>query len=98
MRKTGICPKCTHNELVHVGAVADTGEYPSEIRDMYLAVVYMGDGFFGGEKRERAGKLSAIVCRRCGFTELYVVDPQSLQIDGKYITKINGPDPSGPFR
>ena len=100
MRKTGICPKCSHNRLIHVGSVADTGstQYHSHIEDMHLAVLVTGIGFFGDEKRESVGKLSAIMCRRCGFTELYVLDPESVQPDGKYITELAGPPPAAPYR
>lgn len=96
MRDTGICPKCRNNQLVHVGRVADVG-HAGGIAEMHLAIVYVGEGFFS-ESRAVAGKLSAIVCRRCGFTELYVLDPHTLRPDGKYITEVTGPSPSGPFR
>ena len=68
MRKTGICSKCTHNQLLHIGAVADTGEFDSEIRPMSLATIFTGYGFFGDEKLARAGRLTAVVCRRCGYS------------------------------
>lgn len=98
MRKSGICTKCGHNQLLHVGAVADTGEFESEIRSMHLAVMFTGTGFFGDEKTTRAGKLSAVVCKGCGFTELYVLDPQSIKPDGKYVTEMSGPTPTSPHR
>src|SRR5688500_8860284 len=98
MRKTGICAKCSHNQLVHVGAVADTGELDSAIREMHLAIVFVGHGFFGDEKRERVGKLSAVVCKRCGFTELYVLDPESIRPDNKYVTEMSGPTSTTPHR
>lgn len=98
MRKTGICTKCSHNQLLHVSAIADTGEFASEIRAMRLAVVLTGYGMFGGEKTERAGELSAVVCKRCGYTELYVRDPESIQPDGKYVTELSGPVSTSPHR
>lgn len=98
MRKTGICPKCTHNQLLHIGAVADTGEFDTNIRAMHLAIAFTGIGFFGDEKTQRAGKLSAMMCRRCGFTELYVLDPNMVVPDGKYITEISGPQSTSPHR
>jgi predicted nucleic-acid-binding Zn-ribbon protein len=97
MRKTGICPKCSHNRLLHVGAVPDRGDY-SVIQEMHLAIFFLGKGFFGEEKRASVGKLSAVVCRGCGFTEFYVRDPEVMQPDGRYITELNGPEPTGPFR
>jgi predicted nucleic-acid-binding Zn-ribbon protein len=98
MRKTGICPKCTHNQLVHIGGVADTGDSAFEIRAMHLAIVSTGTSLFGGEERRRAGRLSAVMCRGCGYTELYVLDPESVQPDGKYITELNGPSSNEPYR
>jgi hypothetical protein len=98
MRKTGICPKCTHNQLLHVGAVADTGEFDTEIRAMHLAVLFAGEGFFGDEKLRRAGRLTAVVCKGCGYTELYVLDPQAITPDGKYVSEINGPASTSPHR
>jgi hypothetical protein len=83
---------------VHIGGVADTGEHDSSIRPMYLAIVYTGEGFFGDELTTRAGRLSAVMCKGCGFTELYVLDPQNVQPDGRYIADMSGPRSSTPHR
>ena len=98
MRKTGICPKCSGNQLLHVGAVADTGEFDTVMRPMYLAMLFTGHGFFGDEKTKRAGKLTAVVCKGCGYTELYVVDPETIEPDGKYVTDMSGPRSTTPHR
>jgi predicted nucleic-acid-binding Zn-ribbon protein len=98
MRKTGICPKCTHNQLLHIGMVADKGEFESEVRPLSLAAVFTGHGFFGDEKRTSAGHLTAVMCRGCGYAELYVADPQSIVPDGKYITEMSGPQRTSPHR
>ena len=98
MRKSGICTKCTSNDLVHVGAVADvSGRHNTTNMEMHLAIMFVGDGFLG-EKTERVGKVSAVVCHKCGYTELYVVDPTSIQPDGKYITSMTGPASTTPHR
>src|ERR1700733_7653394 len=94
MRKSGICLKCSNNQLLHVGAVADTGEYETEIRTMQLAVILTGHGLFGWEKLDRAGQLPAVVCKKCGYTEFYVLDPESIRPDGKYVHEIGGSSPS----
>jgi predicted nucleic-acid-binding Zn-ribbon protein len=98
MRKTGVCPKCTSNQLLHVGAVADTGQHDEVMRPMYLAMLFTGQGFFGDEKTRRAGRLTAVVCKGCGFTELYVLDPEAIEPDGKYVSDISGPQASTPHR
>lgn len=98
MRKSGICTKCSSNQLLHVGAVADTGEFDSVMRPMYLAMLFTGHGFFGDEQTERAGQLTAIVCKGCGYTELYVLDPENIKPDGKYVNDLSGPTSSSPHR
>lgn len=91
MRKSGICPKCSNNLLLHVGAVADTGRSETEVRPMMLAVTIMG---FGNGQLDRAGHLTAVVCRKCGYTEFYVLDPETITPDGKYVHEIGGSGPS----
>jgi len=96
MRKSEICLKCSNNQLLHVGAVADTGRSDKEMRPMLLALMIMG---YGSEQLTRAGQLTAVVCRKCGYTEFYVADPESITPDGKYVHEIGGPGPSaGPLR
>jgi hypothetical protein len=68
------------------------------MRPMFLAMLFTGHGFFGDEKNERAGQLTAVVCKSCGFTELYVLDPQSIKPDGKYVSEIAGPQSTTPHR
>jgi predicted nucleic-acid-binding Zn-ribbon protein len=98
MRKSGICPKCSSNQMLHVGAVADTGESHVIVRPMNLAMLFTGTGFFGDEKNSSAGRLTAVVCKGCGFAELYVLDPDNIKPDGKYVTDISGPTSSSPHR
>jgi len=96
MRKSGICPKCSNNQLLHVGAVADVTY--GLIATMRLAVIHAGEGFYG-EKRDHAGQLTAVVCKHCGYTEFYVLDPENIVPDGKYVHEMNGLGPSaGPHR
>jgi hypothetical protein len=46
-----------------------------------------------------AGELTAVVCKNCGYTEFYVLDPESIKPDGKYVHEMNGSAPSaGPRR
>lgn len=99
MRKSGICPKCTSNQVLHVGAVADTaGKYGGIHSHMYLAIMVTGQGLLGGDKESTVGRVSAVMCRQCGFTELYVIDPENVRPDGKYITDLSGPKSTTPHR
>jgi hypothetical protein len=38
------------------------------------------------EKQRGVGKLEAISCSECGYTEYYVADPKDIEPDGKNIT------------
>lgn len=99
MRKRHVCPKCRHNHILIIEAVPDTGEYSTEIRHLHVAVVFAGDGWFG-DKTQTAGKLSACVCRQCGYTELYTRDAPLIPVDGKYVREVVGPKQvdEGPYR
>jgi predicted nucleic-acid-binding Zn-ribbon protein len=98
MRKTGICPKCEHQHTLLVATVADMGEFATEVRPLHVARISMGQRMFGGEKLAAVGELSAVVCKACGYTELYVQNPGSIPVDGKYVRE-RGPVPgTGPHR
>ena len=91
MRKRHVCPKCQHNHILLIEAVPDTGEFSTEIRPLHVAIAFAGEGWFG-DKTKTAGRLSAAVCRKCGYTELYTVDAPLIPVDGKYVREVVGPD------
>ena len=99
MRQRHVCPKCSHNHILLIESVPDTGEFSTEIRQLHIAEVFAGEGWFG-DKTTTAGRLSAAVCRQCGYTELYTTDPARIPVDGKYVREMVGPDPDGklPYR
>ena len=91
MRDRHVCPKCQHNHILLVGAVPDTGEFSTEIRQLSIATVLLGQGWLGGDKLGTAGFLTAAVCRRCGYSELYAKQPAQIPIDGTYVREVIGP-------
>jgi predicted nucleic-acid-binding Zn-ribbon protein len=91
MRTAKVCPKCQHNRILLIERMPDMGEVSSEIRELHVATAFVGESYFGNEKLTTVGKLSACVCRKCGYTELYTKDPDKLNIDGRYITELVGP-------
>jgi predicted nucleic-acid-binding Zn-ribbon protein len=99
MRKRHVCPKCQHNHILLIESVPDTGEFSTEIRPLHIAQVFVREGWFG-DKTRTAGKLSAAVCRRCGYTELYTNDAPLIPVDGTYVREVVGPDPGDqtPYR
>lgn len=97
MRQRHVCPKCQHNHILLIESVPDTGEHFSEIRQLNVATTLAGQGWFGNDKVATAGKLSAAVCKQCGYTELYTNQPELIPIDGRYVREVVGPEPK-PYR
>lgn len=91
MRDRHICPKCQHNHILLAVMVPDVDE--TGIQSMHVATVKVGEGWLGGAKLGRAGRLEATVCRRCGYTELYTTSPEQIPIDGTYVRELVGPEP-----
>jgi predicted nucleic-acid-binding Zn-ribbon protein len=97
MRKRLACPKCQHNHILLVENVADAGSHRWDVNPANVAIALAEPGK-PGDVTVGAGKLSAAVCRACGYTELYTADPGSIPVDGKYVREVIGPDPVGPYR
>lgn len=89
MRTSHVCPKCNHNHILLIEAVADKGDLdlPSPA---HIAIAYVGEGWLG-DKTKAAGQLSAAICRQYGYTELYTKDAPLIPVDGKYVREVIGP-------
>lgn len=90
MRTQYICPKCQHDRILEIESVADMGEVSTEIRPLHIAIANAGVSYFGNQKTTTAGRLSAVVCKQCGYTELYTNEPASIPVDGKYVREVIG--------
>ena len=89
MRTTHTCPKCRHRRLLSIAAVADDGS----LGGLLIAKVPHGRGSFRG-----AGNASAMVCKGCGYAEIYVFEPESIPVDGQYVVEVEGEEDHGPYR
>ena len=112
MKRSGMCPKCSNNRLLHVTQVADRvgdmgggrlahgleeAREPGQFYPWRIArVKNPGSGFFDTHVAA-AGLAEAFICRGCGLTELYTRDPESIDIDGELVQAIEGP-PTTPYR
>jgi len=97
MRSTLICPKCQHNHILWLAAVADLRDYGTNPGFLNIALVPLAKKkFMTDQNLESAGHVQAAVCRSCGYTEFYTQDPQSIPVDGQYVRECVGP--STPFR
>ena len=75
MRTSGKCPKCSHTQIIPDAMVADRGHGNAEADLRIRMDAHPMALIFKGAERS---PVSAYVCAGCGFTELYVVDPQVL--------------------
>jgi predicted nucleic-acid-binding Zn-ribbon protein len=75
MRTTGKCPKCGQTEIIPRAMVADRGHGNTE-RDLRIRIDAHPNALIF--KDAERSPLHAYVCVGCGFTELYVEDPQAL--------------------
>jgi predicted nucleic-acid-binding Zn-ribbon protein len=66
--RNGSCPKCQSAEVLHNVETAD--------RDALSIMVYEGSGVI--PRRGRSFPIRAWICADCGYTELYVTEPQAL--------------------
>jgi predicted nucleic-acid-binding Zn-ribbon protein len=79
MKQSGLCPKCTGDDLYVVFAVTQPNH--DSINGTHTSTLFAiwaetGErGFLGPKsKRYEAGRLEAWVCAQCGFTEWYARD------------------------
>ena len=68
------CAKCGSDRVVPHARIMDRGDYNADSGDL-SAVVYANPSalLFKGSQRH---ELSARVCGSCGYTELYLTDPE----------------------
>jgi hypothetical protein len=98
MHQRHICSKCQHNHLLAIAFVPDRSGEADSVGRLSIASIFVGKGWFGSERFSTAGELSALVCKRCGYAELYVASPESIPVDGDYVREVIGPEPAGPSR
>ncbi len=83
MKQSGLCPKCTGDDLYVVERVTQPNH--DSINGTHTTTLFAiwaetgESGFFGAKaSRYVAGSLEAWVCAQCGFTELYAHDANSV--------------------
>ena len=98
MKRTNICPKCQHNEVLFLREVNDETQDTSE-RWRIGRIREERKGTFRTKTMITiTGLVQAYVCRQCGYTEFYTQGPERIEADGKTIELLKGPEPSGPYQ
>jgi hypothetical protein len=90
MRESHRCPKCLHEEILYLPELSDQAEVP-----LALHAVVRHHPFRGPS---RWGRLSACICRACGYTELYTMNPSSIPLDAVPGATILTPPRNGHYR
>ena len=100
--RSGTCPLCAHNQIVGSPAIDVSVRPLSHYGDQTLLAQAIAYEFNARDStvREVYGRIFRYTCRRCGFTQAFVVKPEEIPIDKeKYMTSlIEGPPPVGPYR
>ncbi|UJR83221.1 hypothetical protein [Sandaracinus amylolyticus] len=92
MKRTHRCPKCGYGRILHIATVADRAGDLTSGASTPMKLAHMTEQLLGVFVRSHsAGELEAGVCRRCGYTELYVKDPGSIPIDGVHVRELVAP-------
>jgi predicted nucleic-acid-binding Zn-ribbon protein len=86
MRQRHECPKCKHREILLARNITTKGIL-SVLPDTQAPFPLTGPG-----------TVNAYVCRACGYTELYTLEPHRIPVDGVWVQALRGKSPDGPFR
>ena len=70
------CPKCSSKKIVPRVRVMDRGHYSGDAGDLALVIYENPEALIF--KGTHEGALYAQVCGECGYTELYLDNPQEL--------------------
>jgi hypothetical protein len=73
MRDSHQCPKCHHGEVLYLPELTDQAEAPAALHAVVRHHLFRGPS--------RWGRLTAYICRACGYTELYTESPAAIPID-----------------
>ena len=99
MTKTLICPKCRGTRILYIDRVADATYATNRWRPMQIAFGRPDWRVSGPDLSAKAtGEVSAVACGTCGYTELYVKNPEAIVADGEYVKELRGPAHQGPYR
>jgi len=86
MKKEKECPKCGSSKIIHISRAVNSSKYDPQ---MIRGLAHKGTALAGAVLGLEPGALEAYTCRGCGYMELYVREPGSLQTDGETIREVD---------
>ncbi len=93
--RKGVCPLCWHNQVIQGWPL----DFASGMQNP-LALAHVQSFVTGPRQDKPLGPLLTYTCRRCGYTQWFVKDPETVPIDEKAHTRLieGRPEPGGPYR
>ena len=90
MRRTHRCPKCDHGEVLYIPELRDSNYDRMAVAGRYSVYSKWSPAEQGG--------IEAYMCRACGYTELYVREPDKLDASLIKGAKVLSAGPRSPYR
>jgi hypothetical protein len=85
--RQGICPQCGHDEIIEAAQAEFTGLGANATFPM--CVTYDERWVFAGQNPSYGhGPLYLYVCRRCGFSQWYAHNPESIPVSKGHRTRL----------
>jgi predicted nucleic-acid-binding Zn-ribbon protein len=85
MKRSHVCPKCGGQSLLHVQRAMNSHQYNAA---SVIRLALRGTAIAGAVLGLEPGALDALVCRACGYMELYVREPETITADGETIREV----------
>ena len=74
MRSSEQCPKCDGRDLLHIPRLVD-------FQNSVIAAHVSSEDWASSGQMTVSGVVQAIICRACGFMELYAAEPEKIPVD-----------------
>jgi predicted nucleic-acid-binding Zn-ribbon protein len=88
MKQSRRCPKCGGEHLLHVLRALNSQKYNAT---SVIGLAMRGTALAGAVLGLEPGALEAMVCKGCGFLELYVREPDAIVADGQTVVELSPP-------
>jgi hypothetical protein len=87
-RPVAPCRRCQYAQLVRIQLRHQVGELRTLVPLAAAYPLIKGRLHVAPDRTEPLGRFEAYVCRACGFTDLYCVDPEAIPIGPEYGTEL----------
>jgi len=98
--REGNCALCDHDEVVASRLTEFSGDRDLNARPLAITHAVKKSSWFGDrpDPDRGIGILTAYMCRRCGFVQMFASQPASVPIDDGETELVKGKPPPAPYR